>query len=786
MSNSLDHDLPIAQRRVTRRCVSAAAAAAKTTTQLPVSCLSSQAPKTPSKTRPKKRVRFSDPGPETSHYEDELGSGSTGLTPMVSRSSLGESTAKRPRRSCATYKSISVGNISEEATPRQGSVETKRKRPKSAATARIEAEIERLRAELADRDAEIERLHKETLVQDTDRVLELEQQVEALRAELAQQQQLPAQSIENEYDDEDENETADVALDSSMLSRSFYDWTLAARDPFSDSYLDGDGDGGSDDTFMADIACSTPTRKRNSTGAVIGPKSASASFPTPPCTSPMIPLTPFSARRGITPLTLTPSHAHVGVQVALPDPEKQELLEELASLRLEQDKLKTALDAYTALQMRLSEKLASAAPLDYDSENDNEAQETETEQPNSSSSSNPLDLESHLDLVLDHLTTQSSLLYDLSASLHTLSFSSAESSSLISLITSGLRSARLELSLPACPPDSHDLSFPLLSHGAAVLDLLLTQVLDLTRKTRSQESSIDEYHAQEFSLRQQLSARVDAMRNMRQDAARNSDLLAEAERTIRDLETGLSRLKRASEGYRSDIAELEALVTRVEAEGAEATSLLQMEVSVAVAELRSSSTIIQDLENKLTSSRAEVEDLDKKLRDALRKKDAEASVRNKSYGAALALRDTRVHELRKKIYAMNESLGKANEALAKLKLENRALTRSMVGAEEREMNAKDALEVVKRELEKVTAAAAKTQAEEGESAPKRRKTRSSSAIGLATPEPQAGAFLSGDFARSSGTGKGKGKGKRKYDSGLGLLDEDEDEGEDEDEDELVV
>ena len=147
------------------------------------------------------------------------------------------------------------------------------------------AEIERLKAELAEKDDEIHRLQDETVEIDSDRVWDLEQQVEALKKELANRsgvQQIP--------------------------SSPAFAWAVGPQDPFSDDLMDLDSPAQVQndvfgETTMADLACSTPSRK------------ARGSFPTPPPTSPTgTPLMPFTR------LPTPPSH--VGVQVSLPYPER--------------------------------------------------------------------------------------------------------------------------------------------------------------------------------------------------------------------------------------------------------------------------------------------------------------------------------------------------------------------------------------------------------------------------------------------------------------------------------
>ncbi|KAI0401919.1 hypothetical protein F4802DRAFT_600604 [Xylaria palmicola] len=762
MASFQDLDLPIALRRAPRRCASAGAVQPSRVVSAPASA--SALLKTPSKPRPKKRVRFSDLGPELSHYDSsDL---STGLTPMIKRSTLSGTSPKRHRGPTNTARrSASIGELGdEESTPDELSIapssrlfddggkrrtrqkelvvdtdaapkkKTKaRARKEDAITAKIEAEVQRLRAELAARDAEIERLHNETIAHDTGRIVELEKQIETLRTEIAQQQ-LPILGNEDEEGDEIGSE---VGAD---LPENFYDWTLAARDLFSDSCFDDDD---SRDVTMTDVLCSTPTRRRKSADAAL-PKSASASFPTPPCTSPTIPATPCSVRSVKFPVT---PQSHVGVQASLPDPEKESLEAELASLRLELAKLTGTLETHAALQARLSDKLTRVTSASLAPEEDSQSSQPE--------------LEEHLDSVLQQLAERTTALVQLDSSLASLGFAGTEASEIIGSITAGLRAARLELEYLT----PGEITLPLSSHGAEVLDLVLKRLRGLADRVREDEGVIDEYHALELSLRQQLAARVDVMDGMRAEQRRGAELLRERDDHIADLEVGLERLKGAAEGYRRDIAELEALVLRLEEDGQAAEATLRADLDGARAQLAEGANVTASLEARLADTLAQADELGAKLRDLQRRRDAEAKVRNKSYGAALALRDARVTELRREIYGINDSLRSAHATITKLQLENAGLERRVVVAEEGQRLAREAVDMMKAELEKVTAAAATV-------AP-RRVTRSSARQSreLLTPEPKPGSYLSGDLARS---GAGKGKKRRRYDSGLGMLDEDED------------
>lgn len=118
------------------------------------------------------------------------------------------------------------------------------------------SEIANLKAELQARDRMIYELQNATIELDTDRIWELEQQIDDLKSELDQRT-----SAEQEQ-------------------TQAYDWTLAARDPFDDdNFMDlVPDDTHFGDATVAQLTCGTPMR-------------AEASFPTPPPTSPTVPMT---------------------------------------------------------------------------------------------------------------------------------------------------------------------------------------------------------------------------------------------------------------------------------------------------------------------------------------------------------------------------------------------------------------------------------------------------------------------------------------------------------------
>ncbi|KAI1100773.1 hypothetical protein F4804DRAFT_348236 [Jackrogersella minutella] len=746
-----EQDLPIALRRTPRASVRGAGLSSGSRLETSTAGL-----KTPSKPKSKKRVRFSDPGPEIEHHN---AASTTGLTPMVRRTSLGAAPSPKRRRHSTPARRRSCGDEEEDELCGNGDsndssnevrflslrqvLDDRVKRrirrnglseemnvidqEKRRRTQGHKAELQRLRDELAQKDQEIGRLQNTTIAQDTNRILELEDEIDILRNEL--------QTRSRSDPDADQTQK--------------YDWTMAARDPFSDSFMDIDDDDRFGESTMADLVCSTPSKARGS-----------GSFPTPPCTSPTIPTTPCSIRRGA---PVTPQSAHVGVQTSFSfhDPEKEALEAELGSLRLELTKLTDVLDTHESFKTRIADRLAATS--------------TPTE--------STKDVEAHLDTVLQSLSDRTAALLDLNSSLSALGFGGNDASEIVTSITGAFRSARLELEYLT----PGELTLPLSSRGAEVLDLVLVRLRSLARQVKEDEDAIDEYHALELSLRQQLGARVDAMDGMRQERERDRAALKERDERIADLEVGVERLKGAAEGYRRDVAELEGLVQRLEDESKTSSTRLTAEAAGAQAELASSKSAAAKLEAKLASVREQAEDFEKQLADLRKRRASEIKALNKYHGTALAVRDARVVELRRGLNEVRRSLHEAHLTVQQLKVENLGLGRR---ADEERGRAMEAVDSMKAELERVLRMSAEFLAtpKKGESGSGRVRRGVDAGVGpggsegvgdeveegdvTTTPEGspvRAGTYLAGALAKT-----GKGKKKRKYDSGLGLLDEDED------------
>lgn len=795
--------------------------------------------------RPRKKVRFSDPGPAGDHSLPDESPLSTGLTPMVRRTSLAaprrrHSTPGRPSGASAGSGRSPGPSLACFSSPFSGEVtfvplrqvldgRVKRRIRRNglseemnsihAEKKRRVAELQRLRDELNFKDAEILQLRQtqqrlkeqqrqqqqqhtpdldpdetiDTVVGDTERIFELEHEVAGLRRQLSQQ-------ISGAVGGADATEHSE-----------HHDWTMAARDPFSKedysmmdvgSFLPDRDDDEDDDMFgdvtMADLHCSTPSRSSRKTARETG----AGSFPTPPATSPlaMAPITPSSLR-------FSTPRSHTAVQAALPDPEKQELEDELSSLQLEVAKITTTLKAYQSLASRVSARMSSFTPTT--------TAMTDEEAIAAAAAANPSSpepaLEARLTALLTTVSDRAAALGSLSSSLSDLGFPGSDAGEIVTSLKAAFRAARLELEYLT----PGEVALPLTSAGAAVLDLLLVRLRDFAKRAREDESTIDEYHAQELSLRQQLGARVDTARLLDKEVSSLRGDLAARDATVAELQIGLDRLKGAAASYARDVSELEKLVERLETKRLAALDecelRLQDSESTHQGELEEAAAAkdaaVAALEAKLAAALAEAGELRVSLAGAsadaaMAAKTHEDATRslNGSHGKQLALRDARVAELKGEVERVNGALRAAHDTIARLRADAERLKGRL--RDEKDA-AKTAVDAMRAELERVVAmgheflAATPTK---GKDASANKKAGSSSSAqkagGSATKGGNegmpvsvirpGGLFDAGRTRRRSGSGAGmvdemavspvsasKSKKRRRYDSGLGFLDEED-------------
>ncbi|KLP00665.1 Uncharacterized protein Y057_11223 [Fusarium fujikuroi] len=621
-----DIHLPIAIRRSRRSSI-------KPEPDMPSSPMPSKTPK-----RSSRRVRFSDPG-----------ASSSGLTPMVNRFTV--ATPKRRRHSSLPVQTTPSTIRSSPALPESGEVtflplrqvldgrvqrrirrnglseemntiqQEKRRRNQEA-----KEEIEKLRNELKARDREIYELQNATIVIDTDRIWDLEKQIQDLQDELTKR--------------------SGRAMDQSRG----YNWTLAAREKFSQDFMDmtPDEDQFGDET-MAQFICSTPSR-------------ACTSFMTPPATSPTVPGTPI-----FEPMETT---AMVGVQACLPDPKQLQLEEEVSSLQLEVAKLTDTLESYKTLSGRLSDKLSDFTPRDQSG------------------------LEAQIDAMLQAMSDRTCALQTLTSSITKLGFTGSDASDMIITLITNFRAARLELEYLT----PGEITLPLSSHGAEVLDLMLTRLRDMAKRAKEDEDAIDEYHEIELSLRKQLDARVTVMDGLKAEMGKAEKLISDKIARIRELEVANQRLKGAVDGYIRDISELEDLVQRMEREAHDANDEYAVQLEVKHKILTRKEDTIASLESKLSSALTRSTDLQAQMLSLQTTNTQTISELNKKHGSALAARDASVLKYRSEIDKLNESLRSAHDKICGLRVENGGLKRQV---DEERVKAKEVIDAMKEELERV-------------------------------------------------------------------------------------
>ncbi|KAL7763781.1 hypothetical protein ACKLNR_007139 [Fusarium oxysporum f. sp. zingiberi] len=622
-----DIHLPIAIRRSRRSSI-------KPEPDMPSSPMPSKTPKRGAN----RRVRFSDPG-----------ASSSGLTPMVNRFTV--ATPKRRRHSSLPIQTTPSTIRSSPALPESGEVtflplrqvldgrvqrrirrnglseemntiqQEKRRRNQEA-----KEEIEKLRNELKARDREIYELQNATIVIDTDRIWDLEKQIQDLQDELSKR--------------------SGRAMDQSRG----YNWTLAAREKFSQDFMDmtPDEDQFGDET-MAQFICSTPSRARTS-------------FMTPPATSPTVPGTPI-----FEPVETT---AMVGVQACLPDPKQLQLEEEVSSLQLEVTKLTDTLESYKTLSGRLSDKLSDFTPRDQSG------------------------LEAQIDAMLQAMSDRTCALQTLTSSITKLGFTGSDASEMITTLITNFRAARLELEYLT----PGEITLPLSSHGAEVLDLMLTRLRDMAKRAKEDEDAIDEYHEIELSLRKQLDARVTVMDGLKAEMGKAEKLISDKIARIRELEVANQRLKGAVDGYIRDISELEDLVQRMEREAHDANDEYAVQLEVKHKILTRKEDTIASLEAKLSSALTRSSDLQAQMLTLQTTNTQTISSLNKKHGSALAARDASVTKYRSEIDKLNESLRSAHDKICGLRVENGGLRREV---DEERVKAKEVIDAMKEELERV-------------------------------------------------------------------------------------
>ncbi|KAM3081238.1 hypothetical protein ACMFMG_005195 [Clarireedia jacksonii] len=800
----VDNDQPIALRRTRRSCGPAEL--------YPLSNSRSPLPRTSTLTTPRRgrprKARVSDPGPIFS-------ASPSGLTPFIRKTSLGSSKSKRRKSAPVRLLTRPEPNepISGElqfAPLRQvldGRVKRRMKRNRlSEEVNKIEwqkrheakarrSEVHRLRKELEQKDVEIQHIRDEqelasqfgfecgtTLQVDKvwARLQEKEREIEHLKAELSQKEE---------------------------RSHSQQDWTVATQDPFGFDDDDEDidmlqdhGDTNNDDFNIGITIHSSPEKPRittnyddafaESNGITDLPTQLNSSFPSPPPTIADL----QSAGKRL-------SSTSTSTQDSFPDTLPNNLEAQLLTLQAEIKTLTAALARNKDNESRLSHKLSSYLPLDH---------------------SNDKSLDAALDSVLTSLTLAQSRVLEKEATFNALSngvislgFSGSPEEAIKS-IARQFRTARLELEY--LTPGENTEGF----ENEKLLEMLIGRLKHLVEKTQKQEATIDQYHAQEVLLRQQLSTRIDALHDVQREL---SDVIAVVQRMskeVEDNEVSNSRLQSALEGYRREVSSLERLIERIEQEHTSVEEdlhrglrnlddQLQHEIlqhETLAAQMEGKDMLVQELEKRLTIALKTSSSLQKILREKeselertrggnLYKDEKIVSLRNDLDRTCSVLRNTQktLEVLRDE----NSTLRNENEELE-------GMAEVLKGMVRREKDrGKRVVAGMRRELVGVLDRGRRfVESEEGESASETEGDSASEMEGPCTSETEAGDsfevkmmeretekekakgkktivkrgtyFDSGYARRKSGGATGspeKKKKKRRYDSGLGFLEEDD-------------
>ncbi|KAF5876581.1 uncharacterized protein Bfra_002986 [Botrytis fragariae] len=788
---TVEVDQPIALRRQRRSCIgpetlSRSTSRASTPSMIEVSI---PLPATPRSRKPKKKVRYSDPGSNLLHES------SSGLTPFLRKSSL--SSARSNRRHSAPVKRLLDRRQDNEpfsgelqfAPLRQvldGRVTRRMKRNRlSEETNKIDwekkheakarkSEIFRLKKELEEKDYELQCIQDEHDVASqlgfetgtsiranpviVERFQEMEKEIQELKAELSQKEE---------------------------RSNAQHDWQTGTQDPFD---FDDDDDQSISMSVVGDHDAFN--RHDDDTGMVIdssyddhkmvtfdGPFSNSddltnthnTSLPSPPATI----ADTYSQK---------PSHASMSTQADFPDPLNEKLEAQLLHLQSQIKSLTSTLALNKDHEYRLSQKLMSYIPSD---------------QSHDSSS-----LDSALDSILTTLTIAQAQALEKEASFNALSNEvtslgfSTDPEATIKIIVEQFRNARLEYEY--LNPGEETEGF----ENDKLLSMLLGRLKTLVEKARKQDETIDQYHAQEVILRRQLAARIDALQDVQKELSAVTTAVSRMSKELAENEISNSRLQSALNGYRSEVSGLENLVEKIEKEHKvveddlkrgihNLDDQLQHEIFRANAfamELEGKNMIVGELSARLTAAL----NTSATLRDLLNEKDGQILLSDRRISEDLTERDERIAQLQEELERTTYILKNTQKAVENLRQDNSDLKTENEDLENCAKQLKGLVSKEKRRGKKAVNGLLKKIASVADSAKGYMESDNESSeteageftrnLQIKAPIVRKGQFLDATMARRRSGGRVGANGKKKrrrFDSGLGFLEEEEDEAEDE-------
>lgn len=319
-----------------------------------------------------------------------------------------------------------------------------------------------------------------------------------------------------------------------------------------------------------------------------------------------------------------------------------------------------------------------------------------------------------------------------------------------------------------------------------ILDALIDRLRALKGKQHVSMKALHTLKAQESNLRNQFNISLQQLESARKCSKdlevqmQASSLRAEKEKQELEVEVdekqrSIDKLTHALEGYRAEVKDLEALITRMEMEHKTALNDLKNEMDEAVADLechvmaetRGRREAEEESEQRMLRIR-ELNAREKELQDARNEKQVIIRELEKELENERQEREVEVGGLNVKIGQLSSSLSEARAEVVKLETERIVLVKQ-VGEEQRRVLEEKTFTASL--LEQVNQTWKTHQNERGQEAAKH--------TGLQTPVSTTkfrdACMESCEGRVEMGRGK-KTRSKRGVDSGIGILEEDEDEG----------
>ncbi|KAK7746718.1 hypothetical protein SLS53_001905 [Cytospora paraplurivora] len=448
---------------------------------------------------------------------------------------------------------------------------------------KTEEEVQRLRDEMAGKDAEIERLRGtessmmilEPEGRDMTRLQELEKRVAQLKEELSN--------------------TSSAHLESTQHDDSGIGMSDGLWDNDSD---DGRMDVDDEDTFgnstAAELQCNTtPGHPAKTWACDSSPlRNSGPTLISPPSTSPTRPLSPNTERRqepslfcNNSTMTTIITTCDASLQVCIPGPEEVRMEEEANSLRSELASLHHSLQP---LEAHMREKLSD-----------------------DQRGCNDMDFDLQLDILLQDQAEKAARLAELQSLLSSLSSAPSENSkedftdqvTSLKRLAETLRSVRpalVDLSPGDALPDGVD----------AVLDLAIQRLRHLSRESREKDESLKEIEEslkemddslkeidESFKEKDEVLKQREAMIQHQDEIIKDGDrLIDERDSQIRDRDSRISALELDVQRLNSNITDLEALARRL----GEGETLLRSQLNAERETSSRRDETLRDTEAKLT------------------------------------------------------------------------------------------------------------------------------------------------------------------------------------------